>query len=564
MEFNARLAAGPTEERAVTETTKGTNPSAVGDGGLDVIVVGAGFAGLYLLHRLRGLGFKAKALEAGDGVGGTWFWNRYPGARVDIESQEYSYSFDETLEDEWDWSERYATQPELLRYANHVADRFDLRRDIVFNSRVVAARFDEPAGLWRVRTVQGETLSARFCVMATGCLSVIKEPDFPGQSSFQGQTWHTGRWPQDGVDFTGQRVAVIGTGSSAIQSIPLIAEQAAQLTVFQRTPNYSVPAHNGQIDPAAKAAWKASRAENRQKERLSAGGFLSSDANPVSVLEVDEAERRRVFDERWSRGGFAMGGAFNDLSANLEANAHAAAYVAGRIAAIVEDPAVADILTPKTYPFGTKRLCVDTNYYATFNRPNVTLVDAAATPIQTLTPTGVTTTAATYEVDAIVFAIGFDAMTGALTRIDIRGRGGVALKDVWAEGPKTYLGLMVAGFPNLFTVTGPGSPSVLSNMIVSIEQHVDWITNCIVYLRDRGFAAMEAIGDAENRWVAHVNEVAQGTLYPQANSWYMGANIPGKPRVFMPYIGGVGPYRLLCDEIAAKGYEGFTVTGAAA
>ena len=431
----------------MSETAKANPVSHEPDGGLDVIVVGAGFAGMYLLHKLRGLGFRTKVLEAGDGVGGTWFWNRYPGARVDIESHEYSYSFDEGLEDDWDWSERYATQPELLRYANHVADRFELRRDIVLNSRVVAARFDEPAGQWRVRTAQGETLSARFCVMATGCLSAPKEPDFPGQNTFKGQTWLTSRWPHEGVDFSGKRVAVIGTGSSAIQSIPVIAEQAAHLTVFQRTPNYSVPANNGVISAEAKAAWKAARAENRQKQRLSNGGFLSSDPNPVSVLEVDEAERNRVFEERWARGGFAVGGAFSDLSATLEANAHAAAFVARKIAAVVEDPAVADSLTPKTYPFGTKRLCVDTGYYATFNRPNVTLVDVAATPIQTITPTGVTTSAAAFEVDAIVFAIGFDAMTGALSRIDIQGRGGVALKDVWAEGPKTYLGADGGGLP---------------------------------------------------------------------------------------------------------------------
>jgi cation diffusion facilitator CzcD-associated flavoprotein CzcO len=545
------------EERAMADAGGETERSTGDVGALDVVIVGAGFAGLYQLHRLRGLGFRARVLEAGDGVGGTWFWNRYPGARVDIESQEYSYAFDEGLEDDWEWSERYATQPELLRYADHVADRFDLRRDIDLNTRVVAARFDEAAELWRLRTVQGETISARFCVMATGCLSVIKEPDFPGQNGFQGRIWHTGRWPREGVDFSGQRVAVIGTGSSAIQSIPVIAEQAAHLTVFQRTPNYSVPAHNGPLDPEAKATWKAARAENRRQQRLSAGGFLSSDLNTLSALEVDDAQREAVFEERWARGGFAVGGAFADLTVNLEANAKAAAFVAAKIAATVEDPRTADRLTPKTYPFGTKRLCVDTGYYATFNRPNVTLVDAAATPIVSVAPTGVTTTTETYDVDAIVFAIGFDAMTGALSRIDIRGRGGVALKDVWAEGPKSYLGLMVAGFPNLFTITGPGSPSVLSNMIVSIEQHVEWIADALTWMRERGRAVIEADETAQDAWVAHVNEAAAGTLFPHANSWYLGANIPGKPRVFMPYIGGVGAYRVLCDEVAAKGYEGF-------
>jgi cyclohexanone monooxygenase len=530
---------------------------------LDVVVVGAGFAGMYLLHKLRGLGFSVRVYETGDGVGGTWYWNRYPGARVDIESQEYSYSFSDELEDEWRWSERYATQPELLRYANHVAERFDLRRDIQFETRVTAAHYDEAANRWTVETDRGDRLCARFCVMATGCLSAIKEPDFPGRESFRGPTYQTSRWPPEGVDFTGLRVGLIGTGSSAIQSIPVIAEQASHLTVFQRTPNFSVPAHNGPLDPDAIAAWKADRAGHRRRQRASHGGFLSSDPNPVSALEADEETRRRTFEERWARGGFAIGGAFSDLVASPEANATAAAFVADKIRAVVKDPRTADILTPKTYPFGTKRLCVDTDYYATFNRSNVTLVDAAATPIEAITPTGLRTSEREFIFDVIVYAIGFDAMTGPLLRIDIRGRGGIALSDVWAEGPKSYLGLMIAGFPNLFTVTGPGSPSVLSNMIVSIEQHVDWISDCLTHLRDRQLRVIEPTLPAQEAWVAHVNESAAATLFPQANSWYMGANIPGKPRVFMPYIGGVGVYREKCDEVAAKGYEGFVLQGAA-
>jgi cyclohexanone monooxygenase len=529
---------------------------------LDVVVVGAGFAGMYLLHKLRGLGFAVRAYETGTGVGGTWYWNRYPGARVDVESQEYSYSFSEELEDEWTWSERYATQPELLRYANHVADRFDLRRDIQFETRVTAARYDEAANLWRVETDRGDRVSARFCVMATGCLSAIKEPDFAGQETFLGRSYQTSRWPAEGVDFTGLKVAVIGTGSSGIQSIPMIAEQAAHLTVFQRTPCYSVPAHNGPLDPDAVAAWKADRAGYRHRQRTSASGILSSDPNPQSALEVDEKTRRLGFEDRWARGGFALGGAFSDIGSSLEANAMAGAFVADKIREIVKDPRTAELLTPKTYPILAKRLCVDTGYYATYNRPNVSLVDVSTTPIETITPTGLRTTDEDFAFDAIVYAIGFDAMTGPMLRVDIRGRGGAALRDVWAEGPKTYLGLMIAGFPNLFMVTGPGSPSVLSNMIVSIEQHVDWISDCLASLRDRQLSVIEATSPAQDAWVAHVNENAAATFFTQANSWYMGANIPGKPRVFMPYVGGVGVYREKCDEVAANGYAGFALSEA--
>ena len=529
----------------------------------DVVVVGAGFSGLYMLHRLRGLGFSVRVYEAGDGVGGTWYWNRYPGARVDIESMEYSYSFSPDLADEWEWSERYASQPELLRYLNHVADRFDLRPDIQLNTRVTAARFDEASMRWNLKTSTGESISAKFCVMATGCLSIPKAPEFPGVENFKGATYSTSSWPKDGVDFTGMRVGVIGTGSSAIQSIPMIAAQAAHLTVFQRTPNFSVPAHNGPIDPALVEDWKEHREQYKDEARAAGFGIRMVEESTQTALEVSEDERRDVYETRWNRGGFALIGAYSDLIADKAANDTAVAFVAEKIASIVKDPKVADILTPKTYPIATKRLCVDTGYYATFNRDNVTLVDVGAAPIEAVTPTGLKTAKAEYELDAIVFAIGFDAMTGALTGIDIRGRGGVSMKQKWAEGPKTYLGLMVCGFPNLFTVTGPGSPSVLCNMAVAIEQHVDWITDCISYLSDRQVGAIEATSGAEAEWVAHVNEVADGTLFPHANSWYMGANVPGKPRVFMPYIGGFPVYREKCEEVAAKGYEGFALTSAA-
>ncbi len=530
---------------------------------LDVVIVGAGFSGLYMLHRMRGLGFTARVYEAGGGVGGTWYWNRYPGARVDIESHEYSYSFSPELEDEWVWSERYAAQPELLSYLNHVADRFDLRRDIQFETRVTSAHFDEAAGRWSVRTDQGETISARFCVMAIGCLSVTKEVDLPGAETYQGQSYHTGQWPHAGVDFSGQRVGVIGTGSSAIQSIPQIARQAAQLTVFQRTANYSVPAHNGPADPQVVARWKANRAALRAQARVAPVGFLSWDQSEALAVDTPPEERERVYEERWRRGGFAMGGAFADTTIDMAANAPAAKFVADKIRAIVKDPVTAEKLIPKSYPFATKRLCVDIDYHVTYNRENVDLVDLREEPIETITPTGVRTAARDYAFDSIVYAIGFDAMTGPLTRIDIRGRGGLALKDKWAEGPKTYLGLMVAGFPNLFIVTGSGSPSVLSNMVVSIEQHVDWISDCLAWLHGRQQSVIEATAEAEDAWVAHVNEAAAGTLYVQANSWYLGANIPGKPRVFMPYVAGVGVYREKCDEVAARGYEGFAVSAAA-
>jgi cyclohexanone monooxygenase len=527
---------------------------------VDVVIVGAGFSGLYMLHRLRGLGLSARVYEAGDGVGGTWYWNRYPGARVDIESMEYCYSFSPELADEWAWSERYASQPELLRYLNHVADRFDLRRDIVLETRVTSAHFDEPEMRWKVTTDRGDRVSARFCVMATGCLSIPKPPDFPGIESFKGQTYSTSDWPLQGVDFTGQRVGVIGTGSSGVQSIPEIARQAQHLYVFQRTPNYSVPAHNGPLDPALVADWKVNRERYREDARATGFGIRMVDASEQLALEASEAERRQAYEDRWARGGFSLVGAFADLVSDKAANDTVAGFVGEKIRSIVADPAVAERLTPKSYPLGTKRLCVDTGYYATFNRDNVTLVDLREEPIEAITEGGLRTAAADYHLDSLVFAIGFDAMTGALSGVDIRGRGGARLKDKWAEGPRTYLGLMVAGFPNLFTVTGPGSPSVLCNMAVAIEQHVDWIAGCIGYLFDRQLGAIEATTAAEDDWVAHVNEVADTTLFPQADSWYIGANVPGKPRVFMPYIGGFPTYRERCDEVAAKGYEGFALS----
>ena len=528
----------------------------------DVVIVGAGFSGLYMLHKLRGLGFTARVYEAGGGVGGTWYWNRYPGARVDIESQEYSYSFSDELEDEWAWSERYASQPELLAYLNHVADRFGLRGDIQLETRVTAASFDEAASRWTLTTDRGDRVSAKFCVMATGCLSAPKDPDLPGAASFRGKTWHTGRWPHEGVDFAGQKVGVIGTGSSAIQSIPQIALQAEHVHVFQRTPNFSVPAHNGPADPRVVADWKANRARYRQQARESGFGVVMVAPSEQSALDATPQERARQYEERWAIGGFSMVGAYADLLVSKEANDTAVAFMADKIRSIVKDPQVAERLVPKTYPLATKRMCVDTGYYAVFNRDNVTLVDLRDEEIEEITPGGLRTSKGAYALDSIVYAIGFDAMTGALGAIDIRGRGGARLKDSWSEGPRTYLGLMIAGFPNLFIVTGPGSPSVLANMVTAIEQHVDWICDCIAYLSDRQLGAIEATVGAQDAWVAHVNEVAEGTLFPLANSWYLGANVPGKPRVFMPYIGGFAVYRQKCNEIAANGYEGFALSSA--
>jgi cyclohexanone monooxygenase len=524
----------------------------------DVVIVGAGFAGMYMLHRLRGLGVSARVFEAGSGVGGTWYWNRYPGARCDVESMQYSYSFSPELQQEWHWSELFASQPEILRYANHVADRFDLRRDIQFDTRVTEATFDRATHRWTIRTDRGDVVSARHCVMATGCLSTARMPDFPGIERFAGKTYHTGHWPHAGVDFTGMRVGVIGTGSSAIQAIPVIAQQAAHVTVFQRTPNFSIPSRNGPMTEAYEQSWKSGYPALRDKARHMRTGVLT-DPNDQSAHEVSDAERAQVYEERWAAGGTRFMAAFNDLVFDQRANDTASEFVRNKIRATVHDAATAELLAPKNHPIGTKRICVDTDYYGAYNRPNVSLVDVRSTPISEITAQGLKAGESEYQFDAIVFATGFDAMTGALLNVDIRCDN-VALRDKWQGGPLTYLGLMTAGFPNLFMITAPGSPSVLSNMMVSIEQHVDWIADCIGYLRSHGLGCIEPTQAAEDAWVAHGNEVAHKTLYPLANSWYMGVNIPGKPQVFMPYIGGVGAYRDICDEIAADGYRGFTLS----
>lgn len=525
----------------------------------DAVVIGAGFSGIYMLYRLRELGLSARVYEAGEGIGGTWYWNRYPGARCDSPSIHYSYSFSPELEQDWDWSERYPGQPEILRYLNHVADRFDLRRDIHCGARVTSAWYDERTNRWSVQTAQGERLSARYCIAASGCLSLPHTPALPGLASFAGHLYHTGRWPHSAVDFSGQRVGVIGSGSTALQLIPQLAQQARHVTVFQRTANYSLPAHNRALSSAELAQVKASYRTLRQTDRESAAGFTPRYPNAPSAHDVTAEERQARFEQAWAVGGFQVLGVFSDLAVDLAANTYLADFVRARITATVENPQTARILLPYDHPIGSKRVCVDSAYYETYNRENVTLVDVRTSPIEQITPGGLRTGETAYALDALVLATGFDAMTGALFAIDIRGRGGQRLKEKWAAGPRTYLGLMTAGFPNFFHITGPGSPSVLSNMTVSIEQHVEWIADCLAALQERQLTRIEPTAEAEERWVAHVALVADHTLFPRANSWYLGANIPGKPRVFLPYVGGVGNYRQICQQIADEGYPGCTL-----
>ena len=528
----------------------------------DAIVVGAGFAGLYMLYRLRQLGLSARVYEAGNGVGGTWYWNRYPGARCDVESMQYSYSFSEELQQEWQWSQRYPAQEEILRYINHVADRFDLRRDIALQTRVTGAHYDETRQRWQVTTDRGQSVLARFLITAAGCLSAGRVPDIPGLASFEGRWYHTGNWPHAAVDFSGQRVGVVGTGSSGIQVIPQIAAQARQLVVFQRTPNFSIPAWNRPLPREEQDAWKVNFAEHRRKARATRSGVLY-EYSQRATTDVAEEERQQEYERRWLRGGANFTHAFNDIFTNRASNESAAEFVRDKIRSTVNDPAVAALLTPTDHAIGTKRICVDTDYYQTFNLEHVSLVDLRATPMEEIVPAGIRIQNATYALDSIVFATGYDAVTGALDRIDIRGRGGVALKDKWATGPRTYLGLMSVGFPNLFLITGPGSPSILTNVVVAIEQHVDWIARCLEHLQDKGLHAIEPAAAAEEQWMAHVNEVASKTLFTATKSWFMGANIPGKPRVILPYLGGLGNYTVICEEVVMEGYRGFKLGDAA-
>ncbi len=527
----------------------------------DVVVVGAGFAGLYLLHRLRGMGVSATVLEAADDVGGTWYWNRYPGARCDIRSLDYSYSFDPELEQEWEWSEKFATQPEILRYLQHVADRHDLRKDIEFSNKVTSAVWDEESSTWKVSRSGGDPITCRWFVMATGCLSEPKAVDIPGVETFTGPTYFNSRWPHEGVDFSGMKVAVIGTGSSAIQSIPLIAEQASQLTVFQRTANFSVPAHNGAIPADEVAEVRARYPEYREEARYSRGGVtLPQNLEGAQMVSADERNAR--LERAWAKGdlqGFLN--TFPDTMLDEDSNRLVAEFIHDKIRAVVEDPETAESLCAKDHPVGSKRLCLDTNYFATYNLPHVRLVDLKNDPITEITPLGITTASEAHEFDAIVYATGFDAMTGAIVAVDMTGRNGLRLEDKWADGPATYLGLTVRDFPNFFAITGPQSPSVLSNMAVSIEQHVEWVSDTIETMRDRGFTSMNPTETAEAGWQQHCQDCADLTIFTRADSWYMGANVPGKPRTVLPYLGGVDTYRKTCDKVAENDFFGFELRG---
>ncbi len=530
-------------------------------GDFDAVVIGAGFSGMGMLRRLRDdMGMSVQVYEAGSGVGGTWYWNRYPGARCDSESYTYCFTFSKELLQEWSWSGRYPEQPEILTYLNHVADRFDLRPNIQFDTKVASATFLEDRNLWEIKTDQGDRVTARHLITGIGCISTGNIPKIKGLDSFEGDWYHTGNWPHHPVDFSGKRVAVIGTGSSGVQSIPVIAEQAGHLTVFQRTPQYTVPARHGSIDRKfIEEEVKPKYDAIVEREKWTRGGApVAPEAG--SALALTEEERNRVYEKFWAVGGNDfIYGSFDDILGNKEANDTVAEFIRSKIRETVKDPETSQKLLPLDHPYGSKRALMDTNYFETYNRENVYLVDLRQTPIQEITAKGIRTSEEDFEFDVIVFATGFDAMTGTFMKIDIRGRDGMTLREKWAEGPKTYLGLQVSGFPNMFMITGPGSPSVLCNMPVCIEQHIEWVGDFIGWMREHNLETAEADPRAEEEWGAHVNEVANNTLFVYANSWYLGANIPGKPRVFMPYAGGVGTYRKRCDEIAENGYDGFVL-----
>jgi cyclohexanone monooxygenase len=537
----------------------------------DVLVVGAGFAGMYAVHRFRNQGLRVLVLEAGSDVGGTWYWNRYPGARCDVPSLEYSYGFSPELEQEWDWPEVFSAQEDILQYANHVADRFNLRECMRFNTRVVSVEYREAANVWSLATESGDSFEAPYCVMATGCLSVPNTPELPGADTFSGEVYHTGRWPKDPVDLAGKSVGIIGTGSSGVQAIPELAKQAAELVVFQRTPVYTVPANRKQMRGDVQQEFREHYRSIRDMQQHNAGGVSNFRPRPsVKRVEREGGERaisNRIVDltpeqlrERIATRGLEVLLSFRDVNVDPVANEIANAAYREAVADMVESPEVAERLLPRDYGLGCKRQVIDRDYYATYNRDNVTLVDLRETPLQAITPSGIDTAeGAHYNLDVLIYATGFDAMTGALLRANITGRGGLTLADKWRYGPVAYLGLQMHGFPNLFTVTGPGSPSVLCNMLVAIEQHINWIGDCIESMRSEGRRTIEPHPESEQEWIAQVNEVAEGTMYtaPSCNSWYLGANIAGKPRIFMPYVGGYPRYRERCEHETADGYPGF-------
>ncbi len=536
---------------------------------IDVLVVGAGFAGMYAVHRFRNLGLSVKVLEAGADVGGTWYWNRYPGARCDVPSLEYSYGFSPELEQEWDWPEVFSAQDDILRYANHVADRFDLRRNMQFNTRIKSVEWIEGTQAWRLTSEANERFEAPFCVMATGCLSVPIKPDITGAARFGGKVYHTGSWPKEPVDLANQRVGIIGTGSSGVQAIPELARMAGHLTVFQRTPVYTIPANRKRMRAAVQEEFREHYRDIRELQQVNMGGVSNfrpqksvvrnNDAPraPARLLELTAEQRQ----ETMQRQGLGALLGFRDVNTDAVANEVANELYRDTVRRMIRDPLTAERLLPKTYGLGCKRQVLDRDYYETFNRDNVTLVDLTESPIDTITERGIQTATTHHDLDVLIYATGFDAMTGALLKANIRGRDGLALAQKWADGPVTYLGLQMAGFPNLFTVTGPGSPSVLCNMLVAIEQHVNWIGDCITHLRSTGQHTIEPRPESEIAWITHVNDVAEGTMFtaPTCNSWYLGANVPGKPRIFMPYVGGFPRYRERCEMEANNGYAGFRV-----
>lgn len=553
---NGKVDAQPDRIQPKVKMTEHPLKDPVAENTWDVIVVGAGFAGLYMLHRLKQLDLRVLVIEAGSDVGGTWYWNRYPGARCDVESLSYSYSFDESLQQEWRWPDRYAVQPDILRYAQFVARRFSLYPHIVFDTRIVEACYTEPDHAWRISTDAGVHYVAGVCIMATGCLSVPKSPDIHGIDRFRGRLLHTANWPREALDFSRDHVGVIGTGSSAVQSIPILAEQSARLTVFQRTPNFSIPAWNGPLSEEQDRRCKDRYPVLRNRARNTFSGDFREEGG-MKLLPASPAEREKALQHRWEQGGFHYQYGFTDAGYDTRANEIAAEFVRNKIRRTVADPEVAERLCPRDHPFGTKRLCVDTGYYETYNRANVELVDLKRTPVEAVTARGIVTTGMEYDLDTLVLATGFDAMTGALVRMNVRGRNHERLRDRWQGGASTYLGLMVANFPNLFMINGPGSPSVLCNMMLALEQHVEWISDCIEFMGQAGHRVIEASPDAERAWTDHVNRAADRTLYPRADSWYVGANVPGKARVFMPYVKGFKAYSEICDSVVEKGYEGF-------
>ena len=522
----------------------------------DAVVIGAGFAGLYMLHRLRQLGMSAHVYEAGDGIGGTWYWNCYPGARCDVDSMQYCYSWTGDLQRSWQWTERYPTRDEILRYIHHVADRYDLKRDITLATRIEGGGWDADAGVWRIHSNRGHDIECRFLITATGCLSESQRPDIPGLEQFEGQIHHTSRWPKAGVDLRGKRVAVMGTGSSGIQIVPELARQASELIVLQRTPNFSIPAWNGPIDPAHQQRWHQNYPELRARARATRSGILYDYGTQSGVAMSDEA-RREEMERRWNKGGANFVHAFNDTFTNKASNDFLAEFVRDKIRRTVRDPSVAETLSPRDHAIGTKRICVDSGYYETFNLPHVRLVDLRTDPVERFEGNSLVTTRSRYDIDAMVFATGFDAVTGALERLNLRGEQGLTFKQLWTSGPTSYLGLMTVGFPNLFTITGPGSPSILTNVIVSIEQHVDWISDCLAHMKQHGFRRIDPEQAAQDAWGRKVQDIAAGTLFVTANSWYMGANVPGKPKLFLPFIGGFSTYSDLCKAVVEGGYQGF-------